>query len=107
MFDESLHKVNKYYDALSVKKQQRNDIITNERSGGLNFMKIGSQSSRNPAELVNQKAEDRAKNAVLNKRVRSSVAEIRVCSLDFLQVHSLFSCYVVNLTDLLLAQYHL
>lgn len=75
-----------YIDAINMKKQQRIEMITNERSGGLNMLKIGAQSSRNPAELMNQKVEDRTKNGILSKRVRSSIAEIRVCILQ------LFDC---------------
>ncbi|PON33076.1 spectrin beta chain, brain [Parasponia andersonii] len=77
IFDESLQKLNQYCEVFNSKKQQRNEIITNERSGGFNLLKIGTQSSRNPTELVNQKMEERTKNVVMNKRVRSSVAEIR------------------------------
>ena len=83
IFDESLQKLNQYCEVFNSKKQQRNEIITNERSGGFNLLKIGTQSSRNPIELVNQKMEERTKNVVMNKRVRSSVAEIRVCKLQF------------------------
>ncbi|KAL5568604.1 hypothetical protein UlMin_025179 [Ulmus minor] len=75
--DESLHKLNKYCEASNLKKQQRNEMITNERSGGLNLLKIGTHNPRNPSDPAIQKVEDRTKNLVLNKRVRSSVAEIR------------------------------
>ncbi|XP_030488998.2 uncharacterized protein LOC115705726 isoform X1 [Cannabis sativa] len=76
MLEESLQKLNKYCDIVSSKKQ-RNEMITTERSVGLNLLKMGSPSSRNPAEPANQKLEERTKNVILNKRVRSSVAEIR------------------------------
>lgn len=82
MFDEYLHKLNKYSEALNSRKQQRTEVITNERSSGLNLLKIGNQSSRNPGELVSPKMEERTKNVVLKKRVRTSVAEIRVCTLQ-------------------------
>lgn len=75
--DESLTKLNKYCEALNSKKPQRSDM-TNERSGGSNLLKMGNQIQRTPADLA-QILEDRPKNVVLNKRVRSSVAEIRVC----------------------------
>ncbi|KAK4593328.1 hypothetical protein RGQ29_017447 [Quercus rubra] len=73
--DDSLIKLNKYCEALNSKKQQRSDM-TNERSGGSNLLKMGSQIRRTPTDLA-QILEDRPKNVVLNKRVRSSVAEIR------------------------------
>lgn len=76
-FDESLHKLTKYVEALNSKKQQRNEMLTNERSGGTNLLKMGSLSQRNSPDLLPQRLEGRTKNVVLNKRVRSSVAETR------------------------------
>ncbi|KAH9769067.1 hypothetical protein KPL71_011853 [Citrus sinensis] len=76
-FDESLHKLTKYAEALNSKKQQRNEMLTNERSGGTNLLKMGSLSQRNSSDLLPQRLDGRTKNAVLNKRVRSSVAETR------------------------------
>nr|XP_023881659.1 uncharacterized protein LOC111994033 isoform X2 [Quercus suber] len=73
--DDSLTKLNKYCEALNSKKPQRSDM-TNERSGGSNLLKMGNQIQRTPTDLA-QILEDRPKNVVLNKRVRSSVAEIR------------------------------
>lgn len=74
--DESLHKLNKYCESQVQKKQIRNEILTNERPAGPNMLKKGSQVHRN-SDVVNQRLEDRAKNNVLNKRVRTSVAELR------------------------------
>ncbi|KZV55280.1 hypothetical protein F511_06757 [Dorcoceras hygrometricum] len=73
-FDEHLNKLHKYIDAVTCKKQQRLELMTNERSSG-STLKIGSQMHRNPSELGNQKLDDRPKNVVLNKRMRSSVTE--------------------------------
>lgn len=81
MLDDSEHKLDKYCEALNSKKQQRSDMHTNDRSGGSNFMKIGNRVQRN---LLAQRLEERPKNAGLNKRVRSSVAEIRVCVHQYL-----------------------
>lgn len=66
--DESLQKLNKYCETLNSKKQ------TNERSGGSNLLKMGTLMQR---DLVTPRLEDRTKNVVLNKRIRSSIAEIR------------------------------
>ena len=52
--------------------------MNSDQAGALNS-KIGTQIYRNPTELVNQRVEDRPKNVLLNKRVRTSVAETRVC----------------------------
>ncbi|XP_038688946.1 uncharacterized protein LOC119988101 isoform X2 [Tripterygium wilfordii] len=75
--NESLQKLNKHCEALNSKKQQRNDSFTSEKSGGLNILKTGMQSHRNPSDLGSQRLEDRTKTLVLQKRVRSSVAELR------------------------------
>ncbi|KAG4984609.1 hypothetical protein JHK87_029358 [Glycine soja] len=75
--DESLDKLNKCWEAVSIKKQLRNDLVPNERLGGSNFSKMGTQTHRSPSEFVNQRPEDRPKNVILNKRIRTSVAETR------------------------------
>ncbi|CAJ1977595.1 unnamed protein product [Sphenostylis stenocarpa] len=75
--DESLDKLNKCWEAVSLKKQLRNDLLPNERLGGTLFSKMGSQTHRSPSEHVNQRVEDRPKNVILNKRIRTSVAETR------------------------------
>lgn len=49
----------------------------NERSSGSN-LKTSLQLNRNSSDLLAHRVEDRAKNASLNKRFRSSVAELRV-----------------------------
>ncbi|KAF5446282.1 hypothetical protein F2P56_031919 [Juglans regia] len=72
-FADSIHKLNKYGEALNTKKQ-RSDMLSNERSVGSNFVKMGTQAER---YLLAQRLEDKPKNVGLNKRVRSSVAEIR------------------------------
>lgn len=74
--DDSLQKLSKY-EALCTKKPQRSDILTTDRSGGANLLKLGSLIHRNTPELASQRVEDRTKNVVQNKRVRSSVAESR------------------------------
>lgn len=76
-FDELLHRLTKYNEA--TRKQQRNELLINERASGSN-MKMGTQIHRGPSELVTQKSDDRPKNGTLNKRVRTSVAETRVCN---------------------------
>lgn len=92
--DERLHKLDKYCDGVNTKKTQRNESLTNDQAGSTNS-KIGTQVYRNPAELVNQRVEDRPKNVLLNKRVRTSVAETRVCFLYDLEHH--INCFVTSL----------
>ncbi|OWM64048.1 hypothetical protein CDL15_Pgr011503 [Punica granatum] len=74
--DDSLQKLNKYHEVLNPKKQQRSESLMNERPGGSN-LKTGSQLHRNSSDLSTHRLEDRAKNAPLNKRFRTSVAELR------------------------------
>lgn len=70
--DESLNKLNKYCEALVLKRQQ-----TNERSGGSNLLKMGAQSHRSSSDLVTQKLEERSKNFGLNKRARTLVGDLQ------------------------------
>ncbi|KAF5799071.1 hypothetical protein HanRHA438_Chr07g0310531 [Helianthus annuus] len=74
--EEHLHKLDKYCDGVIAKKTQRNELMASDQAGALNS-KIGTQIYRNATELVNQRVEDRLKNGLLNKRVRTSVAETR------------------------------
>lgn len=77
--DESLNKLSKYCGAINPKKQQRNEMLTNERLVGSNLLRMGTQIHRNPSDVVNQRLEERTKSVILNKRVRTSMAEMRVC----------------------------
>ncbi|KAL2539849.1 hypothetical protein Adt_00827 [Abeliophyllum distichum] len=74
--DEHLNKLNKYFDAMTPKKQYRNELLTNDRSTSSNS-KMGTQMHRSPSEVVAHKFEDGPKNIVLNKRLRTSIAETR------------------------------
>lgn len=61
------------------KKRQRNEVQSNEKSSNSTLLKIGSQMHQNPSDLAGQRLEERTKNGVSNKRIRSSMAEVRVC----------------------------
>ncbi|XVF46908.1 hypothetical protein PTKIN_Ptkin03bG0066000 [Pterospermum kingtungense] len=76
-FCESISKLENYKEALSSKKRQRNDFLS-ERTSGANIAKMGSQIHRNTYDLMTQRSEDRPKSVGLNKRVRTSVADLRV-----------------------------
>ncbi|XP_022752570.1 uncharacterized protein LOC111301277 isoform X2 [Durio zibethinus] len=73
---ESISKLERYRNALSSKKRQRSDISC-ERTSGVNMAKMGSQIHRNPHDIMTQRLEDRPKGVGLNKRVRTSVADLR------------------------------
>ncbi|XP_050139481.1 uncharacterized protein LOC126615659 [Malus sylvestris] len=77
MLRESIFKLDKYKEALSSKKRQRSDLSSSERSNGVNIVKLGSQIYKNPRENMTQRLEDRTKSVGFNKRVRTSVADVR------------------------------
>ncbi|MBA0853202.1 hypothetical protein Goshw_014739 [Gossypium schwendimanii] len=75
-FQESISKLERYREALSSKKRQRSDISSG-RTSGVSITKMGSQIHRNGHDLLTQRLEDRPKSMGLNKRVRTSVADLR------------------------------
>ncbi|XP_031282756.1 uncharacterized protein LOC116141386 [Pistacia vera] len=75
--EESLHNLNKFVEALNPKKLPRSEMLTNERPGGTNMLKMGALMQRKSPDLLPQRLEDRTKSVGLNKRVRTSVAETR------------------------------
>ncbi|PON41401.1 spectrin beta chain, brain [Parasponia andersonii] len=77
MLHESMFKLDKYREALTTKKWQRSDLLSSERSSGVNLIKAGSQINRIPHDTMTLRLGERAKNAVLNKRIRTSVADQR------------------------------
>ncbi|CAK7329107.1 unnamed protein product [Dovyalis caffra] len=74
---ESLSKLERYKEALSSKKRQRSELSLNERSNLANVAKAAGQIHRNPHDIMTQRLEDRTKSIGLNKRVRTSVADVR------------------------------
>ncbi|KAH1220693.1 hypothetical protein GmHk_12G034271 [Glycine max] len=75
MFGESLSKLEKY-EALNIKKRQRTDL-SSDRGGGVNLTKMGNQIHKTPNDNLTQRSEARASNSMLNKRIRTSVADVR------------------------------
>ena len=78
MLGESIFKLDKYTEELSSKKRQRTDSST-DWGGGVNFTKMGGQLHRNSSDILTQKAEAKASSSTMNKRIRTSVADVRVC----------------------------
>ena len=79
MLRESIFKLDKYKEAINSKKRQRSDLSSSERPSGT-LVKMGSQIHRNPHDPMNHRLDDRAKSVTLNKRVRTSIADQRVCT---------------------------
>ncbi|THU53437.1 hypothetical protein C4D60_Mb10t14390 [Musa balbisiana] len=73
LLQESIFKLDKYRN---MRKRQRTDQ-SNEKSGTSNPLKMGSMIHQNPAELASPRLEDRAKSLIPNKRIRSSMVELR------------------------------
>jgi len=87
MLGESLSKLEKY-EALNIKKRQRSDLST-DRGSGVNLTKMGNQIHKIPNDNLTQRSEARTSNSMLNKRIRTSVADVRVrtcCILHSLSV---------------------
>ncbi len=78
MLCDSIIKLDKYREGLSSKKRQRSDLSSSERSGGVNLARMGSQIHRNSHDTVTRRLEDKTKGIGLNKRVRTSVVDVRV-----------------------------
>ncbi|PWA88747.1 hypothetical protein CTI12_AA115240 [Artemisia annua] len=91
--DERLRKLDKYCEAVTSKKQKRSELVNNDRAGG--YLKMGTQTNN-----LSQRVEDRPKNILLNKRVRTSVAESRTdCQSNGLQRQHVTMAKDVNIRD--------
>ncbi|XP_050270171.1 uncharacterized protein LOC126714184 isoform X1 [Quercus robur] len=89
IFNEALSVFNKFFPSIPSKKRSRSDGFSNDRSSvlsndrsvlGTNVGKIGIQSHAIASgfELEQQKPEERTKNAVPNKRTRTSLLDVRM-----------------------------
>ncbi|XP_010421036.1 PREDICTED: uncharacterized protein LOC104706533 isoform X3 [Camelina sativa] len=74
---ESIFKLDKYAETLSSKKRRRNDIPPGERMDAANFDKVRNQVPRTQDSMVAQRSEERKKMLGLNKRPRTTVADLR------------------------------
>lgn len=92
IFNESLSVFNKFFPSIPSKKRSRSESFSSDRPSvlssdrsvlGPNVGKIGIQSHAITSgfELEQQKPEERTKNAVPNKRTRTSLVDVRVCNL--------------------------
>lgn len=78
--DESVHKLNKYWEALNSKKQIQSEGLPNEGMSGSQLSNMGSQTHQSTTELANQKPEDMPKKIIPNMHIGTSAAEIQVSS---------------------------
>ncbi|WJX21478.1 hypothetical protein P8452_10912 [Trifolium repens] len=75
--DESVHRLNKCWEDVMSKKQLQNESLPNERMSGSHLSKTEIQNPQGPTEFANQRLEDRPKNVILNKCVRTSSVEVQ------------------------------
>ncbi|XP_054812213.1 uncharacterized protein LOC129313280 isoform X2 [Prosopis cineraria] len=76
MLRDSISKLDKFREALNSKKRQRTDFSA-DRGVGVNLTKMGSQLHRNSSDILTQKSEAKTASSALNKRIRTSVADVR------------------------------
>lgn len=112
-FNEGLSVFNKCFPGIASRKRSRSDALSGERSSGL-FLNdhsamgptVGKMGALNHTiasgfELDQQKPEERTKNAIPNKRTRTSIGDPRVCIL-ILYIFSFLcfpGCLLVNFHD--------
>ncbi|KAL9235435.1 hypothetical protein vseg_010193 [Gypsophila vaccaria] len=77
-FRNSIYKLDRYTEAVGSKKRQRSDSLLNEKPAGSNSLKITGQPSRHPFDQSAQRLEDTANCSGMNKRFRSTAAELKV-----------------------------
>ncbi|CAK7352546.1 unnamed protein product [Dovyalis caffra] len=92
IFNEALSVFNKFFPTIPSKKRSRSEGYSNDRPNasvsndrsvlGPSLGKMGIQNHCGTSgfELEQQKSEERTKNAVPNKRTRTSLVDVRVCT---------------------------
>ncbi|XP_052185055.1 uncharacterized protein LOC127796742 isoform X2 [Diospyros lotus] len=77
MLRESIFKLDKYRGTLSCKKRQKHCFLSDERSSGENFLKLGSQILQSPNDHLNKRFEDKTRTSGLRmkKRIRTAVVD--------------------------------
>lgn len=106
IFNEALSVFNKFFPSVPSKKRSRLESYNNERS---NFILSGERSARGQVgklgnqshattgvfEHEMQKSEERIKNALPNKRTRTSLVDARgVCTLYLLHLYVLLWLFI-------------
>ncbi|KAJ6790971.1 Uncharacterized protein M6B38_246545 [Iris pallida] len=78
VLQEFIVKLDKYRNSVS-RKRQKNESPS-EKVNGSNLLKTGGHMHQTAPDLLSQRLEDRTKNAVPKRRVRSSMTEVRAAS---------------------------
>lgn len=76
--DESVHKLNKHWEAVNSNKQFQNEGLRNERMRGSHLSNMGSQTHQSTTELANKKLEDVPNKIIPNTHISTSAVEIQV-----------------------------
>ena len=102
IFNEALSAFNKFFPSIPSKKRSRSEGYSNDRPNasvssdrsvlapGMGKMGIQNHSATSGFELEQQKPEEQTKNAVPNKRTRTSLVDVRVCNFLLLPVQDCF-----------------
>lgn len=94
MFRESISKLDKYREALNSKKRQRSDL-SSDRGSGVNLTKTSGQIHKTPNDNLIHQREVKTSNSVMNKRIRTSVSDMRVFfTLLFVTTVLFFVCII-------------
>ncbi|CAL5204396.1 unnamed protein product [Lathyrus oleraceus] len=75
--DESVHKLNKHWEAVNSNKQFQNEGLRNERMRGSHLSNMGSQTHQSITELANNKPEDIPNKIIPNTHISTSAVEIQ------------------------------
>ncbi|CAL0304018.1 unnamed protein product [Lupinus luteus] len=76
MLRQNISQLDRFTEALTSKKRRRTDL-SSERGGGVNLTKMGSQHQKTNSDILTQRSDSRTSNSMLNKRIRTSVADTR------------------------------
>ncbi|GMG98448.1 hypothetical protein Nepgr_000288 [Nepenthes gracilis] len=80
MLRESPYKLDKYREPIGSKKRQRMDLMSNEKSGGSNLVKMGKHVRQNVYEHPTQRIKNKTNCFRFDKHVQSSAAKLKVQS---------------------------
>ncbi|KAE9616745.1 hypothetical protein Lalb_Chr03g0028061 [Lupinus albus] len=76
MLRQNISQLDRFTEALTSKKRRRTDL-SSERGGGVNLTKIGNQHQKTNTDILTQRSDSKTSNSMLNKRIRTSVADTR------------------------------
>ncbi|XP_019448826.1 PREDICTED: uncharacterized protein LOC109351715 isoform X1 [Lupinus angustifolius] len=76
MLRQNISQLDRFTEALTSKKRRRTDL-SSERGGGVNLTKTSNQHQKTNIDILTQRSDSKTSNSMLNKRIRTSVADTR------------------------------